>query len=359
MAKTPYLALSYCWGLDQKVKLNAGNSETFQQKDSLPNDLPRTIQDAIRLTGLLGFTYIWVDVLCIFQGETEADKTDRSAQLQKMGTIYRESNVTIVAACGPTAEAGLSGLWPGSRTFKQEIIQVVSPEEDPVHGGLALVSSCFSDPPWTVFHPNHQSWGEALESSDWNSRAWTFQERTLSRRCLTFTPEQVQWFCDGATFCEESHFEPPKLYEPGMFELPLHIQYFHTNSIMSYKSIDGPLGQLTTNQRVLWTKFGGVVAAYTRRNMSYRGDVYDAFKGVLEAFTNISGEQFHWGHPRSRFELSLMWNPPSYVYDLYRRTEETTLPMTYLNKHVRLPSWSWMGWVGAVSVIIGDRRMET
>lgn len=68
------------------------------------------------------------------QGKSEADKADRAVQLGNMGKIYRESNVTIIAACGDTADAGLSGLRPDSRKFQQEIIQVIPPEDDPVHG---------------------------------------------------------------------------------------------------------------------------------------------------------------------------------------------------------------------------------
>lgn len=359
LATTPYLALSYCWGRDQNVKLDAENAQFFQQEQSLPNDIPQTIQDAIHLTKRLGFEHLWVDVLCIFQGNTTTDEKDKAAQLEKMGAIYRESNVTIIAACGTTADAGLRGLWPGSRSFKQEIIQVVPHDGHPVHGGLALVSACNSSPPWTVVHQNSYHGGGDLESSTWNSRAWTFQEWTLSRRCLIFTPEQVLWSCDGGIFCEESHFEPPNLYEPGITDLPPYIQYFHPDMVLADKTIDGPLGRWTTNRNNLWTKLRKAITAYTRRNMSCQGDIHDAFKGVLEAFTTISGESFHWGHPRSQFEISLMWNSPSFGYRLHRRTAQTTLPMTALNKHVQLPSWSWMGWVGPVNMTVDNPRMET
>jgi hypothetical protein len=92
--------------------------------------------------------------------------------------------------------------------------------------------------------------------------------------------------------------------------------------------------------------------------MAYEGDVYNAFEGVLEAFTNLSGETFHWGHPRSRFPLSLLWRSPGSYTQLRRRTAETTLPMTSLNKTVRLPSWSWMGWVGSIQFSVGQDRAE-
>ncbi|KAK4215158.1 heterokaryon incompatibility protein-domain-containing protein [Rhypophila decipiens] len=357
--KTDYLALSYCWGRDQQVKLDFTNSELFYRKGSLPDNLPRTIQDSILLTRLLGFRYLWVDVLCIFQGPNYADERDRKVQLSNMGNIYREANVTIVAACGPTADAGLNGLLPGSRTFKQEVVQVIDPEEDPVHGGLALVSTCSLAPPWTVKDQNHESKDGDLELSAWNKRAWTFQERALARRCLIFTPEQVYWSCDGGIFCEESHFEPPDLYQRGVFDLPLHINIFSPMNILGMKTLDGPLALDTTTRRSLWIKFQMAVDAYSRRLLTCLGDVHDAFGGLLEAFTAISDETFHWGHPRSRFELSLLWNSPAFSYRLKRRMAKTTLPMTKLGQNVILPSWSWMGWLGPVRVQVEDERLET
>ncbi|KAK0718676.1 hypothetical protein B0T26DRAFT_630281, partial [Lasiosphaeria miniovina] len=83
------------------------NEKLLQLESALPLDgLPQTIQDSIHLARLLGFEHLWVDVLCIFQGSTEADSQDRAVQLGNMRTIYRESSATIVAACGETADAG-------------------------------------------------------------------------------------------------------------------------------------------------------------------------------------------------------------------------------------------------------------
>src|SRR3569833_1515156 len=42
-----------------------------------------------------------------------------------------------------------------------------------------------------------------IEKSSWNSRAWTFQERMLSRRSLIFTQDRVFFQCRASTWSEE------------------------------------------------------------------------------------------------------------------------------------------------------------
>jgi hypothetical protein len=64
----PYVALSYQWGMDQRLKLRTHNFkhlETpgyFDIADCQPS---RTIVDAMEVTKRLGYRYLWVDALCI------------------------------------------------------------------------------------------------------------------------------------------------------------------------------------------------------------------------------------------------------------------------------------------------------
>jgi hypothetical protein len=64
-----YVTLSYCWG--QCMELNtlmARRSNLEALKTAVPLlSLPRTIRDAIIVTGKLGIEFLWVDRLCIIQ----------------------------------------------------------------------------------------------------------------------------------------------------------------------------------------------------------------------------------------------------------------------------------------------------
>jgi hypothetical protein len=60
----------------------------------LPQQAPGTFRDAITVVGRLGIQYLWVDSLCIIQG----DKTDWELESSRMGTVYCNAYLTIAAA---------------------------------------------------------------------------------------------------------------------------------------------------------------------------------------------------------------------------------------------------------------------
>jgi hypothetical protein len=62
-----------------------------------------TIRDAILITRALGITYIWVDALCINQGE---GSNEWNEQTSKMDEIYGGSTVTLVAASSCSVKNG-------------------------------------------------------------------------------------------------------------------------------------------------------------------------------------------------------------------------------------------------------------
>lgn len=63
-----YVALSYQWGTDQKLKLKKGNRAQLEEPGyfASPAGKPsQTIADAMTTTRRLGYRYIWIDALCI------------------------------------------------------------------------------------------------------------------------------------------------------------------------------------------------------------------------------------------------------------------------------------------------------
>jgi hypothetical protein len=170
------------------------------------------------------------------------------------------------------------------------------------------------------------------------------QEGALSRRMLIFTSEQVYWSCREATFCEESYLED-KLPRCGGFTYA-PAEQSRQPSIRYWDNDRDPRG--------VWKLYESLVADYTRRTFSHQGDVFDGFRALLQGLSSRSGEDFIWGLPRSRFEQGLAWTLHPFADNLRRRTELSTLPMTSLRIRVPFPSWSWMGWIGRVSIIVRE-----
>lgn len=67
--KRRYVTLSHCWGQAQILRLTEDNIKDFFQEGFRLEELPLTFQDAMVFESRLGIRYIWIDFLCIKQGD--------------------------------------------------------------------------------------------------------------------------------------------------------------------------------------------------------------------------------------------------------------------------------------------------
>ena len=92
-----YAALSHCWGTPSAsnpgFKTEAHNYERMRAGIAFES-MPALFQDAIFTTWKLGIPYLWIDSVCIIQDSKE----DWEAESAKMGSVYRNAYVTIVAS---------------------------------------------------------------------------------------------------------------------------------------------------------------------------------------------------------------------------------------------------------------------
>jgi hypothetical protein len=68
----------------------------------LTGDLSKTFKDAIVVTRSLGFKHLWIDSLCIIQG----DEPDWQRESSRMGAVYTNSALNIAAAAAPNGDFG-------------------------------------------------------------------------------------------------------------------------------------------------------------------------------------------------------------------------------------------------------------
>ena len=124
-----YVALSYVWGAnaadDGRLFLQTTNKRALMKPGSLKSlqkSIPKTILDALKFVRSIGLRFLWVDSLCILQNNREELKES----VKTMDSVYEMSFLTIIAANGADAHAGLPGVHSTPRRCRQTIKEVKS-----------------------------------------------------------------------------------------------------------------------------------------------------------------------------------------------------------------------------------------
>lgn len=154
-----YVALSYVWGRVPVTMATKSNIESLSTPGGLDQpsvEIPATIRDAMLLTSLLGWQYLWVDSFCIIQDDYDT----KQPELMKMGEIYRNAALTIIAAEGDNANYGISGVPGGTRARSLDYQYV----------------NFLPDKPVWIYPSNVDGYRGTM----WDKRAWTFQEALFS-----------------------------------------------------------------------------------------------------------------------------------------------------------------------------------
>ncbi|KAI0186957.1 heterokaryon incompatibility, partial [Xylaria flabelliformis] len=158
-----YVALSYQWAAAttadetrQKIKLN-GDNWLEKLGCMLLDRLPEVIEDVIQSCRDIEQKYLWADHLCIFQHGNVAEKS-KQEQINGMDAIYWLATLTLVAGAN-----GVGVGLPGASSRPRSSLDNHSWE---FLGRSDHPGSYFSEPSY-----------EVANSSSWNTRGWTFQER--------------------------------------------------------------------------------------------------------------------------------------------------------------------------------------
>ncbi|KIX95736.1 uncharacterized protein Z520_08444 [Fonsecaea multimorphosa CBS 102226] len=175
-----YHALSYAWGSPVR------DQEAFCNGQSLM--ITSNLQLALsRLRKFQKDTYLWVDGVCINQ----ADPDDKSIQVRRMSSIYRDAAAVIVwlgeendtTGLGIQLLSNLCQAFPSSngddiRSLYLDHSSLPTAEELDKAGQLDKfgIPSDTTSAPW-------QAAAKILDAA-WFGRRWVLQEVTRSRKCL-------------------------------------------------------------------------------------------------------------------------------------------------------------------------------
>lgn len=333
-----YVALSYVWGnVDMKYRPCISKTPFV-----ISDRCPPTIEDAIVLTLELGYRYLWIDSLCI-----SPDASLRHNQIANMDVVYKNAELTIVAAAGQNADYGLPGVGNRQRREQTEI-------KIGKHHFVA-----------TTTNPN-----QCLETSIYQTRGWTYQEYFFSRRMLVFSDFQVTFECRSlclALHQQESLSCPPHhrfnlLGSELLEDEYLEDAYFKRLSGQLKDDLYGDDGSIVASREIARIEklfallsYEHHVSQFTKRKLSMEEDSLQAVSSILDRFTTNTHSIYHLhGIPfipqdvyyinttgqkhDFKFKYGLLWTHGPLVSPIRRRSA--------------FPSWSWTGWEAKVNWLV-------
>jgi len=309
-----YLTLSHCWGLEPI--LTTTPKTLHAHLEQVPWDpLPQNFKDAITLIRKLGFKYVWIDSLCIIQG----DKQDWEIESSRMADIYRGSSLTIAATRSPESRGGCfsdrskAPLALNSHGFKlvKEIPEIWEPRFFDGHDISGEACQY-----WARVAFPHELSAEKAVGLPLLKRAWVFQERTLSPRMIHFTPNELYWECTTISTCEctEVTSSTNGKTRPNGIKDALHVM---TTGEARTEPLHG------TPQREMWA-WQSLVKEYSSLALTQPLDRLPALSGIASLMPE---DKYLAGLWHQHLPLQLIWRT-------YPSSSRRAVPY-------RAPSWSW------------------
>ncbi|KAI3320528.1 heterokaryon incompatibility protein-domain-containing protein [Xylariaceae sp. AK1471] len=312
-----YVALSHCWGEDPHfLTLTLDNQHSLRTGVSLAK-LTKTFQESAMTAASVGYSFLWIDSLCIVQDSQE----DWKRESVTMRDVYKNAAFTIVASA---SWSGKEGLFRAQNPLQNHpcVLGVRA-----AHEGKSTVT--YAIPSQMDIEKTRRI---ELELCKWNRRGWCLQERALSRRVIFFGESQL-------------HFE----LKEASGEV-VHIQsqgnerdYFEPNRLRPEASVARGYFSQT------WWEY---VNSYTQRQLTYRSDRPLAIRGLAESMEEAGIPMFlsslkpqlrSSGTASNDFIAGLLW---------YVDKDTTCRPSSEADNY---PTWSWLSVDG---VILNDSAGE-
>ncbi|UNI21724.1 hypothetical protein JDV02_007684 [Purpureocillium takamizusanense] len=328
----PYMALSYCWGVtaDDILTLTPKTFACMTQCIA-ESDLAQAHQDTVSLARALGIRYIWIDALCIIQG----DEQDWTRESRKMAQVYGNATLTVVAGRSADARNGYIDNFVDSSQAgapspcRLPVGGTPASDADSSNGGVVMVSL-----------PRSTDLGPVV------TRAWCCQERTCCRRAVMFGTEQLFFEC-----------ETLRIYENGLIaDRPAARFAFDQPPPPLTLSSSAHPDELRDRREATLRKWYDFLYVYTACRLSDPHDIFAAIAAIAQRAARALDSRYLAGIWECDMLRGLLWKP-CYHLEVSRNARlVTTRPKpTRLagaardSRVVRAPSWSWAAVEGPVS----------
>ncbi|KAL6707267.1 hypothetical protein ACN47E_004255 [Coniothyrium glycines] len=312
-----WVALSHCWGGKKPLSLIQETYHAFQEHIDIAQ-LPNTFKDAITVTMMLGLPYLWIDSLCIIQG----DKDDWAKEASRMASVYSYAFTVVTTGSSESPDVPILGPREEDWLPKRLHFPLSQGVSVPImvrkrHMLAAPLEQGLSEPPYSP------SWAELKQLGPLYNRGWCFQEAHLATRNLQFTPGAIVFEC--------------KTHRRSEDQLPPY------PSTLRIKQPDP-----TEEWRM-------IVKAFTSRQLSFGSDKLPAIAGAATIMPQARSCQYLAGLWSESLHIDLLWHVRPYsVLAGHQRTA-----LSYPDDDGGPPTWSWASMKWQVDwFILKDKRAQ-
>ncbi|KAI2618508.1 heterokaryon incompatibility protein-domain-containing protein [Hypoxylon sp. NC1633] len=260
-----------------KLQFNGNIPEHRFRNGIYVSNLSPTFRDAVSLVRRLGYSYIWIDSLCIHQDSEE----DWQREARTVADIYRHSFCNISAMS--------SSFDPSVGLFRQRRFEARLLYPFVVDG--------------SILGEDHSSWiaydildrDTEIKDAPLSSRGWVVQEQFLSTRVLHFTRTQIYWECLEGTGCETDHAARLPVWKWAKQMDRMHGNYkkmrLHLAKTKEFMKGRQPepdneeLEKLNTKASEYW---GMLVKIYASCLLTKESDRFIAMSGIAQVFREIN-----------------------------------------------------------------------
>ncbi|KAH7408032.1 heterokaryon incompatibility protein-domain-containing protein [Cadophora sp. MPI-SDFR-AT-0126] len=255
------------------------------------SDLPKTFQDAVKVTRQLRIPYLWIDSLCIIQSGDNNEDWQRESR--RMETVFSAAYCTVAATSAADWTTGFL-----ERTVTTESIYVQS-----AAGKQLYVSTDIDD------------FDGDVGGAELNRRAWVMQESVLSRRTIHFSAKQTYFECGEGVYCENL-----------------------TKLKSNYFTLDPnfPNRLLESGHRPIIEFIRFLIEDFSKRELTYKTDRCAALSGLQARVAHAIKCKGRYGTFEKYLHRNLLWHASD--VDLQKIKYET----------MHVPSWSWMVYDGGI-----------
>ncbi|KAF2825062.1 hypothetical protein CC86DRAFT_353840 [Ophiobolus disseminans] len=309
---TKYVALSHPWGnTTYNPPFCTLRDNIDQFKKAIPEDqLPATFAHAVQCIRKLGIRYLWIDSICIIQGQDG----DFNEQSEFMETVYSGAHCVIAASRATSQRDGFLADRP-----KREYVTFKGEDNSPFYIGKMI-----------------DKFSEDVIEGALNQRGWVLQERALARRTIYFTKPQTYFECGEGVRCETmTKMRNDTADFLGDPNFPSKANAKHSDRAKRIAYFQSLYKQYS---RLNFTRYSDrpIAIAGLERRLQKAFETQGAF-GIFDDGNKPKEE-------RGLFHRSLLWQRSNET----KQEEKKPIDFSSTGRRTRVPSWSWMAYKGGI-----------